>query len=242
MLGFGPKIPPQSLGCLERALGSACSYTDHRSPFTWRGKRRVEGGEEAGRGTGRQAGGGAGWGGGKSNGRGKGRGERGEGVEDKEEGRAGGRKGEGRRGGGGARPDDRCGEPAPKHPRKEYPEKHCGRGRLGAIRDANRDKLFNAPSSGDFWKEVKRLADPKPDPIAVTAESLREVFEKRLNPPAVMPTAFDEIQHKINQTLASVIQKTTQDTQPELHLSTTRDAGMKSYFIQWSNQTRILWK
>jgi tRNA A37 threonylcarbamoyladenosine synthetase subunit TsaC/SUA5/YrdC len=52
-------------------------------------------------------------------------------------------------------------------------------------------------------------------PIAVTAENLREVFEKRWNPPAVMPTAFDEIRHKINQTLALIIPETTQDTSPE---------------------------
>jgi hypothetical protein len=106
-------------------------------------------------------------------------------------------------------------EAAAKHPRKEYPDKHRGRDTLGEIRDKNRDKLFNAPSSGAFWKEIKRLADPKPDPIMVTADSLRDVFEKRLNPPAVMPTAFDEIRHKVNQTLAAMIPDTTQDTTQE---------------------------
>ncbi|KAJ7479557.1 hypothetical protein FB451DRAFT_1171664 [Mycena latifolia] len=90
-------------------------------------------------------------------------------------------------------PDDRASDSDSKTARKPYPEKHRGRDKLGAIRDANRDKLFNAPSSGVFWKEVKRLADPQPPPISVTAESLRGVFEKRLNPPAVMPTAFDKI-------------------------------------------------
>jgi hypothetical protein len=101
---------------------------------------------------------------------------------------------------------------AEKHPRKEYPDKHRGHDTLGEIRDKNRDKLFNAPSSGAFWKEIKRLADPKPDPIMVTADSLRDVFEKRLNPPAVMPTAFDDIRHKVNQILAAMIPDTTQDT------------------------------
>ncbi|KAJ7457433.1 hypothetical protein FB451DRAFT_1183346 [Mycena latifolia] len=46
-------------------------------------------------------------------------------------------------------------------------------------------QIDNAASSGVLWKEVKRLADPQPPPISVTAESLRGVFEKRLNPPAV---------------------------------------------------------
>ncbi|KAJ7934008.1 hypothetical protein B0H13DRAFT_2306041 [Mycena leptocephala] len=114
--------------------------------------------------------------------------------------------------------DDRL-EDTSKPARKEYPEKHRGRDTLGAIRDRNRDKLFNAPSSGAFWKEIKRMADPKPDPIAVTAESLREVFEKRLNPPAVMPSAFDKIQHKINRTLASLIPETTEDPSPERFFS-----------------------
>ncbi|KAJ7192762.1 hypothetical protein B0H12DRAFT_985191, partial [Mycena haematopus] len=44
---------------------------------------------------------------------------------------------------------------------------------------------------------------------------LREVFEKRLNPPAVLPTAFDEIKHKLNKTLCSLIPETTHDTTPE---------------------------
>ncbi|KAJ7602743.1 hypothetical protein DFH06DRAFT_1023524, partial [Mycena polygramma] len=112
-------------------------------------------------------------------------------------------------------PDDRAVESTAKRPRKEYPEKHRGRDKFGSIRDANREELFNAPSSGAFWKTVKRLADPKPDPISVTAESLREVFEKRLNPPAVLPSAFDEVQHKINRTLSALIPETTQDETPE---------------------------
>ncbi|KAJ7983200.1 hypothetical protein DFH06DRAFT_1123206 [Mycena polygramma] len=114
--------------------------------------------------------------------------------------------------------DDREDTPE-KPPRKEYPEKHRGRDTLGAIRDANRDKLVNAPSSGAFWKEIKRLADPKPDPVIVTAEALRGVFEKRLNPPIVVPSAFDEIQHKINMTLASQIPEHTLDETPERFFS-----------------------
>ncbi|KAF8203379.1 hypothetical protein K438DRAFT_1580669, partial [Mycena galopus ATCC 62051] len=116
-------------------------------------------------------------------------------------------------------PDDRLGDAPVKEPRKGYPDKHRGRDTLGAIRDKNRDKLLNAPSSGAFWNEVKRLADPKPDPIMVTAESPRTVFEKRLNPPIVLPTAFDQVQHKMNENLASMIPETTVDTTPERFFS-----------------------
>jgi hypothetical protein len=67
------------------------------------------------------------------------------------------------------------------------------------------DKFTNkTPPSSHGGQSAVRVS------IVVTAESLREVFEKRLNPPAVMPTVFNDIQHKINQTLASMILETTQ--------------------------------
>lgn len=116
-------------------------------------------------------------------------------------------------------PDDRAAEAVQKPKRKELPSGHRGRDTFGEIRDANRDKLFNAPSSGAFWKEVKRLADPKPSPIAVTSNILREVFEERLNPALVLPAAFDDIQHKINQTLGSMIPENTDDPTPERFFS-----------------------
>ncbi|KAJ7705254.1 hypothetical protein B0H17DRAFT_920580, partial [Mycena rosella] len=53
----------------------------------------------------------------------------------------------------------------------------------------------------------------------VTADSLGDVFEKCLNPAAVMPTAFDKIQHQINQTLGSLIPDRTEDTTPEAFFS-----------------------
>ncbi|KAJ7483589.1 hypothetical protein FB451DRAFT_1170179 [Mycena latifolia] len=66
-------------------------------------------------------------------------------------------------------PDDRASDSDSKTARKPYPEKHRGRDKLGAIRDANRDKLFNAPSSGVFWKETlgslipENTEDPTPE-------------------------------------------------------------------------------
>ncbi|KAJ7732420.1 hypothetical protein B0H16DRAFT_1328719, partial [Mycena metata] len=95
------------------------------------------------------------------------------------------------------------------------------------MRDANRKKVLEAPSRAVFWKEIKRLADPKPAPISVTADELKEVFEKRLNPPEVLPPQFDSAQHKINKIL-SLMPDQTEDTTPEgffTHAWTENDMG-----------------
>jgi hypothetical protein len=55
--------------------------------------------------------------------------------------------------------------------RPEYPEPHRGRDRLASINDSNRKKIVKAESSGSFWKEIRRLVDPKPVPISVTASN-----------------------------------------------------------------------
>ncbi|KAJ7721808.1 hypothetical protein B0H16DRAFT_1335064, partial [Mycena metata] len=84
-----------------------------------------------------------------------------------------------------------------------------------ALKDANRKKVVEAPSSGVFWKEVKRLADPKPAPVCITAASLKEVFEKRFNPPEVLPPQFDATQHKANKILVTLLPEHTEDKTPE---------------------------
>ncbi|KAJ7827976.1 hypothetical protein B0H14DRAFT_2367292, partial [Mycena olivaceomarginata] len=106
-------------------------------------------------------------------------------------------------------------ETAPVLPREQYPASHRGRERLYEIRERNRRKLLEAPSAAVFWKEIKKLADPAPIPVSVTAESLRNVFEKRLNPPEVLPESFDSSQHRLNRLLASFITETTTDTSEE---------------------------
>jgi hypothetical protein len=96
------------------------------------------------------------------------------------------------------------------------------------MRDANRKKILEAPSRAIFWKEIKRLADPKRAPISVTADELKNVFEKRLNPPEVSPPQFDSAQHKINQILATLIPEKTEDNTPEgffTHAWTEDDVG-----------------
>ena len=74
---------------------------------------------------------------------------------------------------------------------------------------------MEAPSTGAFWKEVIRLIDPAPVPISVTADNLKDVFEKRLNPPSSLPGSFDPPQHKMNRLLAELIPESTTDSTPE---------------------------
>jgi hypothetical protein len=56
-------------------------------------------------------------------------------------------------------------------------------------------------------------------PISVTAANLKEVFEKRLKPPDVLPSQFDAIQHKMNEVLAGLIPDSTEDTTEEAFFS-----------------------
>ncbi|KAF5374013.1 hypothetical protein D9615_009920 [Tricholomella constricta] len=104
-------------------------------------------------------------------------------------------------------------EKVPK--RTVFPEAHRGRNKLMAIKDLNRRQITEAPSSGIFWKVVKRLADPQRIPISVSASDLKSVFEARLNPPLTLPKTFDQPQHKINRILASLLPTETLDRTPE---------------------------
>ena len=118
-------------------------------------------------------------------------------------------------------------EPPKKSARPSFPLPHRGRDKLAMMRNANRKKIMEAPSRAAFWKEIKRLADPRPAPISVTADELKDVFEKRLNPPAVLPQ-FDSAQHKINKILATLIPEKTEDKTPEgffTHVWTEDDMG-----------------
>ncbi|KAJ7752512.1 hypothetical protein DFH07DRAFT_716195, partial [Mycena maculata] len=48
---------------------------------------------------------------------------------------------------------------------------------------------------------------------------LKDVFEKRLNPPTVLPESFDASQHKMNRLLAGFIPESTVDSTPEKFFS-----------------------
>jgi hypothetical protein len=93
-------------------------------------------------------------------------------------------------------------EEAPKKPvRSSFALPYRGRDKLAAMRNANCKRIMEAPSR-----------DSKPAPISVTAEELTDVFEKRLNTPAVLPPQFDSAQHKIN--LAMLLPEKTEDSTP----------------------------
>ncbi|KAJ7145580.1 hypothetical protein C8R44DRAFT_599644, partial [Mycena epipterygia] len=114
-------------------------------------------------------------------------------------------------------PDDSAMPEAPAActTRPVFPEGHRGRDKLATLKETNRKKVMEATSSGIFWKEIKKLADDKPAPISITTNSLRDVFEKRLNLPEVLPTQFDSVQHGINIILAKLLPAETVDNTPE---------------------------
>lgn len=60
---------------------------------------------------------------------------------------------------------------------------------------SNLDKLVNTSSnSGTFWKFYRELADPRPKPPLVSLQSLRDCFQRRMNPDPVPPDTFDRAQ------------------------------------------------
>ncbi|KAJ7719710.1 hypothetical protein B0H16DRAFT_1336489, partial [Mycena metata] len=99
--------------------------------------------------------------------------------------------------------------------RSAYPAAHRGRDRLNDLKERNRKSLLEAKSTGAFWKQVKRLSDPAPVPVSVSAQALKEVFEARLNPPKTLPESFDSAEHRMNKLLASLIPDSTLDSSPE---------------------------
>ncbi|KAJ6458245.1 hypothetical protein C8R45DRAFT_762220, partial [Mycena sanguinolenta] len=92
------------------------------------------------------------------------------------------------------------------------PLPHRGRHKHAAMRDANRKKILDAPSRAAFWKVIMRLADSRSAP---TADELKDVFERRLNPPAVLTPQFDSAKHRINQVLSTLLPEKTEDSTPE---------------------------
>lgn len=110
---------------------------------------------------------------------------------------------------------------------------------------------MDAPSMGEFWKEVTRLIDPAPNPISVTADSLRDVFERRPNPPTILPASFDEprstacllpqflklprTQPKKKSSRGNVLQRTWNGSRTTF----ARDSG--AHLVRTPSITRKLW-
>jgi hypothetical protein len=53
-------------------------------------------------------------------------------------------------------------EPVRKSGRSVFPFAHRGRDKLAAMRDLNWKRILDAPTRAIFWKEIKKMADPKP--------------------------------------------------------------------------------
>jgi hypothetical protein len=120
-------------------------------------------------------------------------------------------------------------EPARKSGCSAFPFAHRGRDQLAAMRDLNRKKSLDAPTRAIFWKEIKRTADPKPAPMSVTADELKTVFEKRLNPPNILTVEFDSTQHKINKILATLLPEKTEGSSPKV---SSRKNGLR---LTWAD-------
>ncbi|KAJ7779458.1 hypothetical protein DFH07DRAFT_730167, partial [Mycena maculata] len=108
-------------------------------------------------------------------------------------------------------PEEKSLKPA----RTVFPLPRRGRDKLTAMKAANRKRVMQAETRAAFWKEIERLADPRPVPISVSADGLQDVFETRLNPAQILPPEFDSAQHKINKILAGLLPEKTEDTTPE---------------------------
>nr|GAT46372.1 predicted protein [Mycena chlorophos] len=63
------------------------------------------------------------------------------------------------------------------------------------------------------------MMDPKPLPILVTADSLRNEFETRSNAPRILPAQFDANTYKMNHLRAVLIPDSTVDSTPEQFFS-----------------------
>lgn len=115
---------------------------------------------------------------------------------------------------------------------------HRGWDKWRMMRLNNLRKIIDAPNPKAFWRQIRYLADARPAPLLVTAFDLQPVFERRLNPPEILPETFDPVQHRLNTILASMIPDETEDTTPELLFSrpwTADDAAeVKSHLQQQS--------
>jgi len=98
---------------------------------------------------------------------------------------------------------------------------------LGPDRDSHRGALLNATSGAEFWKLVCGWTDLKPRSAQVTAGQLRDVFEKRLDPPDVLPEHFNVEQHEWNTFMAGNIPETTEDHAGKAILAALHNRGLE---------------
>lgn len=78
-----------------------------------------------------------------------------------------------------------------------------------------RKKLLEAKTEREFWRVAKDIMGTKKTTSNFSAEALKNVFEKRMNPIVPMPETFDPMRMQYNHTLAAAIPEHTIDTTPE---------------------------
>ena len=96
---------------------------------------------------------------------------------------------------------------------------HRGREKLRNLKVSLREKLLNSDSEKSFWKTAKVIMNGKEVSSPVTADDLKKVFEKRMNPLDPLPDTFDTSLLKLNIAMANAIPQQTQDTTEELIFS-----------------------
>ncbi|KAJ7207230.1 hypothetical protein GGX14DRAFT_301864, partial [Mycena pura] len=99
------------------------------------------------------------------------------------------------------------------------PDSHRSRLKVRKIQRDNLMKLLKAETIREWWQIIRSFTDTKPRAPQVTVEQLRDVFQVRLNPPAVMPDHFDAYLKHLRDLMAGAIPDRTLDDTPEAFFS-----------------------
>lgn len=94
-------------------------------------------------------------------------------------------------------------------------DSHRGRIKERQVQAANLKRFIEADSPREWWDLVREWTDAKPKAVRVSADQLRHVFHRRLNPPAHMPEHFDAHVKRIHNLMSASIPNHTVDRTPE---------------------------
>ncbi|KAF5367868.1 hypothetical protein D9615_010473 [Tricholomella constricta] len=83
----------------------------------------------------------------------------------------------------------------------------------------HRALIIEAKSEKEFWVAAKKIMGSKQTQADISAATLKEVFERRMNPICPPPKSFNLNRLELNQTFASAIPTRTIDTTPEQFFS-----------------------
>ncbi|PPQ81254.1 hypothetical protein CVT26_015075 [Gymnopilus dilepis] len=90
---------------------------------------------------------------------------------------------------------------------------------LESHRGREKVRLLNAESEAEFWKVAREILNGREPELPVSAEQLKEVFEKRMNPIQPTPMTFDKSILDLNCAVAATIPEKTEDTTEEKFFS-----------------------